>query len=87
MIVFCARFITSIGDQNQITKIFVTVTIRKQVKRPDYLLIFLKSNNKDFGHMVFDFWSLTVKEVGINYGLRLYKLLYCIMYKCICLVY
>ena len=65
---FNARFITSVGDKNQITKIVVVVTIRKE-KRPDCLFfVFLKSNNKDFGHMVFDFLSLTCKEVGNNYG-------------------
>ena len=68
---FNARFITSVGDQNQITKIFVAVTIRIE-KRPDCLFfVFLKSNNKDFAYMVFVFLSLTCKEVGNNYGLTL----------------
>ena len=76
---FNARFITSVGDQNQITKIFVAITIRIE-KRPDCLFfVFLKSNNKDFAYMVFVFLSLTCKEVSNNYGLRLFKLLYCII--------
>ena len=38
---FNARFMTSVGDQNQITKIFVAVTIQK-VKMPDSLLDFFE---------------------------------------------